>query len=263
MIKAIIRIILAVISGIFLIWFIVPVAWGIWHIGNIVGIILCAGILFRTAFSFLYRTIKLLMCTNPVTKIILRVVQIGSTMVLAYCVIISSLMVFAMLPRANASEPESTAVVLGAQVKPWGPSAFLQQRIDAAEQYLKDNPSAYAVVTGGQGSDEHISEAECMYETMMMDGVDPKRIYREDKATNTDENIQYSLEIIKKNGLNENIAIVTDSYHQFRAKMIAHKNDASLSITPVNAINTKPACIAAYPSYFVREWIAIPVELFK
>lgn len=261
MIKKILRIILAILSLIFLCWFIAPFFWNIRHIGCFAGIILSAAVFFRTAFASLYHRIKNRMKKRKLSTVLLRIVQIGSVLVMLYAVAISALMVFAMIPKEV--DDDATAIVLGAQVKPWGPSTLLRQRIDAAEQYLKEHPFAAAVVTGGKGDDEPESEADCMYETMVKDGIDPKRIYREDKAKNTDENLWYSTIIIRDNHLKTPIAIVTDSYHQFRARLAAKKHLGSVMITPVNAQNTYVAGVAAYPSYFVREWFAIPAYILN
>ena len=259
MLMKILRAIIAIAAIVFLIWFIAPVAFGIFNIGNMLGIFLCAAVFFRSALSPLYKKIKKAMLKRSVTKVLLRVVQTISIAFIAYSVIVSGCMVYAMIPRDMNG---ATAVVLGAQVKPWGPSVLLRQRINAAEGYLNSDPKADAVVTGGQGPDEIMSEAECMKQTMTADGIAAERIFMEDKATNTDENIRFSLKVIEDNGLNINIAIVTDSYHQFRARLIAHKADSSVNVGPVNTTNNYIG-LAAYPTYFVREWIAIPVELIK
>lgn len=261
MIKHIIRIVIAVIAAVFLIWFIIPVIWGIWHIGCLVGILLCSAMLFRTCYSKVYHRIKNRMCKNRATKILLRFIQIGAITVVVYCTVVSAFMAYAMIPQ-NCSD-NATAIVLGAHVKKSGPSSVLWQRIDAGEDYLNEHPDAVAIVTGGQGDNEPISEAQSMYDNMIKDGIDPERIYREAQATNTDENIRFSLKIIEDHGLDRDLAVVSDSYHQLRARIIAHKNDRSLHITPVNTKNTRPAAIAAYPSYFVREWLAIPIEIIK
>lgn len=261
MLKKILRLILAAVSVIFLVWFIAPVCWGIWHIGNIAGIMLCLVLFFRTACVKLYNQIKIRMCSKTATKVLLRIVQIGMTAIAIYCVAVSSYMIYAMAPWD--SDDSATAIVLGAQVKSYGPTTILRQRIQAGEAYLNDHPDAKAVLSGGQGADEPTSEAECMYAYMMKDGIASDRLYQENQAKNTDENIRFSLKIIEDNGLNRNIAIVSDSYHQLRARIIAHKIDRDLQITPVNTKNTQAAAIAAYPSYFVREWIAIPVEIIK
>ena len=259
MIKKLIRSIVALIALGFLIWFIAPTVYGILNIGNILGVIICAAVFFRSAFAPLYKRIKKRMCRHKLSKILLRTVQICSTAFIIYSAAVSGFMVYAMIPRDTDG---ATAVVLGAQVKPWGPSAILRQRIDAAEAYLNAEPEAKAVVTGGQGPDEIMSEAQCMMENMISDGITADRIFPEDKATDTDENIRFSLKIIEENGLNKDIAVVTDSYHQLRARIIAHKADGTVKVSPINTVNNYIG-ISAYPTYFVREWIAIPVEILK
>ena len=261
MIKRFIRVLIAIVAFVFLVWFILPAYWGIWHIGCIIGIALCAAILFRTVFAKLYQRIKERLCKTKVTKVLLMIVQITAAAVIVYCVAVSAFMVYAMIPTSEASN--STAIVLGAHVKKSGPSSVLWQRIEAAEDYLNEHPDAAGVLSGGKGDNEPISEAQSMYDNLVKDGIDPNRLYREDQATNTDENIRFSLKIIDENHLNRDIAIVSDSYHQLRSRIITHKIDSELKITPVSTKNTRPAAIAAYPSYFVREWLAIPVELIK
>lgn len=176
-----------------------------------------------------------------------------------YATTVSALMAYAALSPAPTG---ATAVVLGAQVKPWGPSVNLQQRINAAEKYLRSNPNSKAVLSGGKGDDEPISEAECMYEVLTEYGIDTDRLYKEDKSKNTQQNIENSFKIIEGAELDESLAIVTDSFHQLRARLIVRKQGISTPIGAVNAHNGMVGFIN-YPTYFVREWIAIPVELLK
>ena len=67
-------------------------------------------------------------------------------------------------------------VIFGCQVKPDGPSALLRDRLDTALDYLEGHPDLTVVVTGGQGDDEHVSEAQCMYDYLTGHGVDGERI---------------------------------------------------------------------------------------
>ncbi len=53
-------------------------------------------------------------------------------------------------------------VVLGARVFGTEPSPILEYRINTAYDYLMENPETIAIVSGGQGENEDISEAECM-----------------------------------------------------------------------------------------------------
>lgn len=121
-----------------------------------------------------------------------------------------------------ASE-DATVIVLGCQVNGDRPSLMLSRRIEAAAGYLKEHPQAKCIVSGGKGNHENISEAQCMYNELAADGISPDRIFMEDKSTNTDENIRFSGDIIEKEGLGRELAIVTDGFHQFRASMTAEK----------------------------------------
>ena len=82
------------------------------------------------------------------------------------------------------------------------------------------------MVSGGKGSDEDIPEAEAMYTYLVKKGIDPSRIYQEDKSTNTRENLTFSYEIIKENQLEQTLAIATNEFHEYRAIYLA--NDLGL-----------------------------------
>lgn len=257
--KRFLRIPATAVSVIFLLWFLTPLCYGIINPGNLLGIVICLYLIFWCGFNRSYKRLKKRLCRRKVLRVLWKVFNICMTLFALYAVTISGLMAYS---AAVPPKESSTAVVLGAQVKPYGPSVLLRQRINAAEGWLKDNPTAAAVVTGGKGSDEIMSEAQCMYECMTEDGVDKRRIYKEDKAKNTQQNIAYSYDIIEKNNLNKSLAVVTDSYHQLRARLIAKKQGIS---TPIGAVNTTNGFvgIVSYPTFFVREWIAIPAELLK
>ena len=76
-------------------------------------------------------------------------------------------------------------VILGCKVESWGPSILLQDRLDKALDYLEDHPDLTVVVSGGQGPDEHQSEAQCMYDYLTDHGVDGAQILLEDQSHNT------------------------------------------------------------------------------
>ena len=132
----------------------------------------------------------------------------------------------ALIIRASFGDPDAQVdyvVVLGAKVRGDGPSVSLQNRIDEAYAYLTEHPDAIAVVTGGRGSDEPMSEAKCMYDHLTAMGIDPERVWLEPRATSTWENLQFSLDLIeKKTGQRpEKIGILSSEYHLFRAKLFA------------------------------------------
>lgn len=151
------------------------------------------------------------------------------------------------------SEPEEHCeyiVVLGAQVKSYGPSASLQERIDRAYEYLIQHPDTVAIVTGGKGSDEPISEAQCMFDELTAMGIDESRIWMEDQATSTWENLKFSLDMIEeKTGVRPNsIGVVSSEYHLFRTAMQAA--DRGLEVVGIPA---KTAAFDRFLHYFLRE----------
>ena len=110
-------------------------------------------------------------------------------------------------------------IVLGAQMKPAGPSAVLKFRLDAAYEYLTANEETICVVSGGQGSNEPCTEAEGMYQYLVEKGISPDRILLEKESTDTSENIAYSARLM--GGTDVSVGIVTNNFHVFRGVMLA------------------------------------------
>ncbi len=127
---------------------------------------------------------------------------------------------------ASMGSPETECqyvVVLGAAVHGTTPSLSLQNRLDAAYQYLLAHPNAICVVSGGKGAGEDISEAECMQRELTKRGIDPERIWMEDQATSTEENLAFSLALIESRTGSRptQLGIVSSEYHLYRASLFA------------------------------------------
>ena len=122
---------------------------------------------------------------------------------------------------ATAADGADYVIVLGAQWKTTGPSYVLQKRLDKAVEYLQANPETQVIVSGGQGYDEPISEAEGMKGYLENAGIDPERILMEDASTNTTQNLIYSGELLDKS--ENHVVIITNNFHMFRALAIARK----------------------------------------
>ena len=156
--------------------------------------------------------------------------------------------------RTDADAKADYLIVLGAGVNGTRPSLSLVNRLTAAKAYLEEHPAALAIVTGGQGPGEHITEAEAMFLWLTEAGIAPERILREEKATSTEENLRFSLEIIASRGGDPagKIAIVSSEYHLHRAKQLA----AALGAEPVGVAGrtTYPVLRA---NYFIRETLAV------
>lgn len=113
-------------------------------------------------------------------------------------------------------------IVLGAAVYGQTPSISVRHRCDRAIQHLKRNPGARALVSGGQGEGEDISEAEAMSRYLVEKGVAADRILLEDKSTSTWENLSFSKALIEGTGGDPSrVAVVSSAYHLYRARRMA------------------------------------------
>ena len=112
------------------------------------------------------------------------------------------------------SSKESVIIVFGAKVKESGPTKTLAARLEKAAELMETDADAVCIVSGGKGPDEPMSEAECMRDYMISLGVSPSRIYTEDKASNTRENIKYSKALIEELGFGDRqvICVSTDTH---------------------------------------------------
>ena len=148
------------------------------------------------------------------------------------CFIIMGMIAYAitLIPIIHASRGTAETdcqylVVLGAKVNGEDPSFSLRDRIDAAYDYLAEHPNTIVIVSGGQGPDEGISEAQCMYNELTKMGIDPDRIWMENKSTSTRENLNFSLALIEeKTGTRpETIGLLSSEYHIYRASLVAEE----------------------------------------
>ncbi len=244
-----VRITLLCLSGLSALWFFLPLLiYGVFNIGNITGLLVSCGayccILFLTEIrAFLTRCAE-----NRVFRAAL--VFVGA--VAAAAVILCAVLTIRIFAAAiEPPQDDATVVLLGCQVNGTRPSLMLQRRIDAAADYLTAHPDAVCILSGGQGEDEEISEAACMLTALTEAGIDPARLRTEDRSTSTRENLAYSMEIIRAEGLPERLCIVTNEFHQYRARLIAETYTDDLCAV------SAPSPVVLLPTYVVREWYAI------
>lgn len=148
-------------------------------------------------------------------------------------------------------------IVLGAKVNGTTPGGALRNRIQVAYEYASENPDTVIIASGGQGSDEGISEAACIYENLVKKGIDPSRIIVEDKSTSTQENIDNSLSLISY-GAETRIGIVTNDFHLYRSLRLAAKTDVK------NWYGIRVATsLISWPHYMMREFAAVVVETLQ
>ena len=146
-------------------------------------------------------------------------------------------------------------VVLGAKVNGTEPSGSLRNRIQVGVEYLRDNPATIAVLSGGQGSDEDISEAQCMYENMLAAGIDPARLILEEQSADTAENLRNSRSLIPEGA---SVGLVTNNFHIFRALALA-RNQGWEDVRGIPVATT----LFSLPHYLMREFVGVVYETVR
>lgn len=121
----------------------------------------------------------------------------------------------------TGSENANTVIILGAGLRGDQPSAILRSRLETALDYLEAHPRAQAVVCGGQGPDEDYPEAWVMAAWLTEHGIAEDRIFQEDRSHNTRENLENAREILKDQGLEGPLLLVSSRSHLFRARRLA------------------------------------------
>ena len=138
---------------------------------------------------------------------------------------------------------------------------LLKGRVDSAvafekRQYEKTGRHAIFVPSGGQGSDEIISEGEAMENYLLSIGIPSKQITREDKSMNTYQNMKFSKTVIDGIGDDNDsrIAFATTNYHVFRGYILCKKLGFEAKGI---ASKTKQYF---FPNAFLREFIGLLVD---
>ena len=159
---------------------------------------------------------------------------------------------YRMLPRRRHYD---YIIIHGAGLNGDRPTPLLKGRIDrAVTLWERQGRRASLIVSGGQGADEIVSEAEAMRRYLVRDrGIPESSIIMEDRSTTTLENLRFSKRIMdERSGENSyRAALVTSDYHVFRASEYARV--LGLRADGVGS-HTKGYY---WPAAFIREFIAI------
>lgn len=152
-------------------------------------------------------------------------------------------------------EPE-VMIVLGCQVKPWGPSILLQDRLDEALNYLEDHSDLLVVVSGGQGPDEPSTEARAMADYLMEHGISEEQILLEEASHNTVQNLRNSYALLEQEGYDledTEVLIVSNGFHLTRARMLAER----VGFEEVSTLAAPSSHLPSRLKMYIREPLAL------
>lgn len=148
-------------------------------------------------------------------------------------------------------------VILGCRVMPGGePSMLLQDRLETALDYLEEDPDILVVVSGGQGSNEPVSEAACMAGWLEEQGIPEDRIFQEDQSSNTKENLIFSKDLLAREGIDvgeTDVLVVSNGFHLTRARMLAER----FGYGEVSTLAAPSSHIPSRIQMYIREPLAL------
>lgn len=159
--------------------------------------------------------------------------------------------------QTDITEQSDYIIVLGARVKGDTPSLALKYRMDKAYEYLNHHENTKAILSGGKGPGENITEAEAMRRYLTKEGIQEERLILENQSTSTVENMENSFKIIDTEQPGSKVVVVTSRFHVLRSKMIAW--DLGRNVKGIG-VKTMQYLV---PNYYLREFFAVVVEWIR
>lgn len=241
----------AIISFIICIWGILPFFTG--HIRNVGVWVSCAvgacGVVVAV-FKNAVERIAQMLWMHSTMRVIICVCAVLLALLVGLFICVSVVLVVYAHRKSNAAT--ATVLVPGAKLYEDRPSRMLMQRLQTAAAYLQTHPALPCVVSGGQGADEPCAEAVMMRDQLIEMGIDPARIYMENRSVNTFENMQFSYSVIRDNQLPQQVILVTQEFHQYRSYTYAKR----AGLSPVASLSCKTP-LHLVLCYWVREFAGV------
>jgi uncharacterized SAM-binding protein YcdF (DUF218 family) len=136
---------------------------------------------------------------------------------------------------------------------------LLAGRVDRGIQVMKEQFEATGnmpklIMSGGQGADEKVSEAQAMKTYAVSQGIPEEDILEENQSTTTYQNMMFSKTIIGERTPKDSVVgvvFVSNEYHIFRAGLFA-----KMVGLKANGVGSKTAGYYL-PTAFIREYMAI------
>ncbi|MFD0021755.1 ElyC/SanA/YdcF family protein [Streptomyces sp. NPDC058382] len=107
------------------------------------------------------------------------------------------------------------------------------------------------LVSGGQGPDEHLPEAEAMRHWLITEGADPDLVLEEPRSRTTSENLRFSRRMMAAADERYACVVVTNNFHAFRAAMTARREGVR------GQVLGSPTASYFWPSATIREFVAV------
>lgn len=122
--------------------------------------------------------------------------------------------------KVDEKAPADVAIVLGAAISDGEVSPVYRERINHAITLYEEGTVDFIILTGGFSEGSYKSDSQVAKEYALSQDVPEERILIEEKSTITEENLEFSKEVMEENDL-ETAIIVSDPLHMKRAMLMA------------------------------------------
>ena len=133
--------------------------------------------------------------------------------------------------KEDEKAPSDVAIVLGASIWEDGVSPVYRERINHAITLYEDGFVDYIILTGGFGEGSYKSDSQVAKEYALSQSVPEEIIFIEEKSSITEENLEFSKEVMIENDLGTAI-IVSDPLHMKRAMLMAEDYNINALSSP-------------------------------
>lgn len=193
---------------------------------------------------------------NPVRELFALVVLVGVYVFFTFAALLLYSTFYQIVPKKRDCDfiiIHGAGLLEGRRVSP-----LLAGRLDKGMQvYELSGRKAKIIVSGGQGGDEQVTEAQAMQDYLLQHGIPQESILLEERSKNTLENLQFSKKIMDSLLPAYSCIFVTNDYHVFRAGTYARRIGLN-----AEGVGCKTA-FYYWPNAFVREYIAIMLQYKK
>ena len=185
--------------------------------------------------------------------------------VLIACFLISLIIIESIIiSNSKTTAKQSDCIfVLGCGLRGDELTLMGKARAGSAVDYMRANPECKAILCGGQGNGETVTEAQALYDYMTKAGIDPKRLFKEERSTDTKQNIIYAKQIAQVNGYNpptDKFAVITNDFHLYRSVIICKKAGFN-NVEKINA--PTPNLPFLRTCMYLREYFSLMLEFLN
>lgn len=180
---------------------------------------------------------------------------VKTVMILGLCHCIVCMVYLWLYAKERTLERPDLIFVFGAGLIENRLSLSLKTRLNKAIELHHLYPDCPIIVSGGQGRNEWLSEAQAMKDYLILNHINTKMIWVEDMSTTTQENLVFSMKLYDLK--NKKIALVSNQFHVYRTEKMARKLGLKGFGVPAYMRN-----IGTF-AFYIREYLACVKAFIK